>query len=61
MNDDARERQGHGGEQHPEEGHQRAEERYESPRVDDIPLDRPAATAPGANGALSEGSPDLLL
>jgi hypothetical protein len=57
MSDEARERQGHGDEQRPE-GQQPPEEGYESPRVDDIPLDRPAVTDPGFTLLVQGGSPD---
>ena len=53
---DAREQQRHGDAQSPE-SQQGPGEDYESPRVDDIPTDRPAVTEPGAV-LLTGGSPD---
>jgi hypothetical protein len=38
------------------EGRQRSEESYESPKVEDIPVDQTAVTSPGA---VSDGSPDV--
>jgi hypothetical protein len=57
MKDKSRARQGYGDEQRPND-QQPPEERYESPRVDDIPLDRPATTEPGVLQANLGGSPD---
>jgi hypothetical protein len=56
MSDKSRERQGHGDEPSPENA-DRSEEAYESPKIEDIPVDQPAVTVPGAP---SDGSPDLL-
>jgi hypothetical protein len=57
MSDDAREQQRHG-DVESAEGQQRSGEDYESPTVDDIPVDRPAVTEPGAPVVLVAGSPD---
>jgi hypothetical protein len=45
MSDDAREQQRHGGDQ--PVGPERSAEEYESPTVDDVPVDKPAVTEPG--------------
>jgi hypothetical protein len=56
MSDKTRERQGYSDE-HRREDQQPPKEGYESPRVEDIPVDRPAVTDPGFT-LLVQGSPD---
>jgi hypothetical protein len=58
MSDKTTERQGYGDEQGPEDL-QPPEEGYESPRVDDIPLDQPATTYPGVAQVIVDGSPSV--